>query len=405
MNINKSNWVPTTLADVAYWYQKDIPNSQQSAVGIEYYLTADHIDPDAITIKRFSHLVDGQKGPTITKHFEKGDLLLSTRSTALHKAAIAPVAGVTGEKLLVVRVKPESTLLAELLPFVMQSAHFWDYAINSAAGSVNKFTSWTKIRDYQFLLPPYDQQSRLAELLWAAEEMGDKYGGVKQELISALESYRSDLFSVTNSSKVTSSLAVDTKFQEVPFKNLISQKLLNGIYKAAEHLGRGTKIVNMKELFAFPKLHDPEMGLISLTEKEKAQYSLKKGDLLFARRSLVIEGAGKCTIVMDDEPKVFESSIIRVRLDSKKINPLYCFHFLNSIEGKRRMRKIVGYTTVAGITGSDLLNFCIPMISADVQHQIVSDIEKFESQVVQTELMIGHARSVRAKLINQIFSA
>jgi type I restriction enzyme S subunit len=183
MKLDKSNWAATRLEDVAYWYQKDIPNSQQEASGVRYYLTADHIDSDAVIIKRYSELSDGQKGPTITKHFEKGDLLFSTRSTALHKAAIAPVTGVTGEKLIVVRVKPDSQLIPELLPFVMQSTHFWDFAVNSAAGSVNKFTSWTKIREYEFLLPPLDQQNRLAELLWAAHEVEEKYNALKTELI------------------------------------------------------------------------------------------------------------------------------------------------------------------------------------------------------------------------------
>ena len=174
MNINKSDWIKIKLNDVCEWYQKNIPNDEQINFGIEYYVTANHIDSDSIKFDRYSELADGQKGPTITKHFEKGDLLLSTRSVALRKAALAPVDGVTGEKLLVLRVKPESLLLRELMPFVFQSIDFWKYAQNSASGSVNKFTSWTKIREYEFLLPPKDQQAQLAKLLWAMDEVIEK---------------------------------------------------------------------------------------------------------------------------------------------------------------------------------------------------------------------------------------
>ena len=53
---------------------KDIPNELQSKQKIEYYITASEIDGDEVSITRYKELSDGQKGPTITKHFEKGDL-------------------------------------------------------------------------------------------------------------------------------------------------------------------------------------------------------------------------------------------------------------------------------------------------------------------------------------------
>lgn len=171
LKIDKSNWVTTRLGDVCTWYQRDIPNEVQEECGIEFYVTANHIDGGEVRFNRYDSLSDGQKGPTITKHFEEGDLLLSTRSVALRKAAIAPVSGVTGEKLLVLRTSIDSDMIPDLMPFVFQSDDFWNYAQNSASGSVNKFTSWTKIREYEFLLPPKDQQAEIAELLWALDEV------------------------------------------------------------------------------------------------------------------------------------------------------------------------------------------------------------------------------------------
>ena len=130
--IDKTNWKKVKLNDVCEWYQKNIPNDNQIDFGIKYYVTANHIDSDSTKFKRYNDLSDGQKGPTITKHFEKGDLLLSTRSVALRKASIAPIDGVTGEKLLVIRTKENSELLEGLMPYVFQSIDFWGYAQNSA---------------------------------------------------------------------------------------------------------------------------------------------------------------------------------------------------------------------------------------------------------------------------------
>ena len=85
LRIDKSDWVRTRLGDVCTWYQRDIPNDAQEECGIEFYVTANHIDGGEVRFNRYDSLSDGQKGPTITKHFEEGDLLLSTRSVALEK--------------------------------------------------------------------------------------------------------------------------------------------------------------------------------------------------------------------------------------------------------------------------------------------------------------------------------
>jgi len=80
---------------------------------------------------------------------------------------------------------------------------------------------------------------------------------------------------------------------------LASEGTRNGIYKSKEFHGRGAKIVNMGELFAFPRLFNIEMKRVDIDSGEEGKFSLKAGDLLFARRSLVAEGAGKCSIVKE----------------------------------------------------------------------------------------------------------
>src|SRR5207244_4890359 len=67
----------------------------------------------------------------------------------------------------------------------------------------------------------------------------------------------------------------------------------NGVYKSKEFHGNGVKIVNMGELFANPRLVDVPMKRVQLTADELRKSALCVGDLLFARRSLIAEGAGK----------------------------------------------------------------------------------------------------------------
>ena len=117
----------------------------------------------------------------------------------------------------------------------------------------------------------------------------------------------------------------------VEFGQLLTEPVRNGIYKAKEYRGRGAKIVNMGELFAFPRLGRVPMKRIEVTDSESSRFGIIAGDLIFARRSLVAEGAGKCSIVVaTDGPTVFESSIIRARPNPVVTDSGFLYYYFNS---------------------------------------------------------------------------
>ena len=115
-------------------------------------------------------------------------------------------------------------------------------------------------------------------------------------------------------------------------------------------------MVNMGELFAHPRICDIPMERVPLSQSEAGRFLLEEGDLLFARQSLVLEGAGKCSIFMgSEEPVTFESHVTRVRLDHAKAHPDYYFYYLKSHPGRSAILSIVEQGAGAsGIRGSDL---------------------------------------------------
>lgn len=142
---------------------------------------------------------------------------------------------------------------------------------------------------------------------------------------------------------------------EVDFETLFATPSRNGVYKSKDHHGSGVPIVNMGELFAFNRIGNQPMSLIRMSDAEMDKNGLVDGDLLFGRRSLVEEGAGKCSMVYKPTGLLtFESSIIRVRLDRTVADPEFFFNYFRSPIGRSRIRAIVGGAAVKGIRGSDL---------------------------------------------------
>src|SRR5690606_24770360 len=140
------------------------------------------------------------------------------------------------------------------------------------------------------------------------------------------------------------------------FGELFAEPTRNGLTRPKAVRGVGVKMVNMGELFANSRISNVSMDRVPLSDSEAQRFLLKKGDLLFARQSLVLEGAGKCSIFLgDDEPVTFESHVTRVRLNPAKADPHFYFYYLQSHQGRSTIASIVEQGAGAsGIRGSDL---------------------------------------------------
>lgn len=382
LGIDKKNWSKTRLDEVVEWYQRDIPNRLQETEGIATYVTANHIDTDAIAIGRYGDLSDGQKGPTITKHFESGDVLLSTRSVALRKAAQTKMGGVTGEKLLVLRPIENSALSKALFPFVFHCDSFWNYALNTAAGSVNKFTSWNKLRNYEFLLPPKDQQAKLAELLWAADapierasKLHDSAAKLQQSIYaaSAKNSERTRIRSVAAVSNGTTPSTKQPRYWNggtIPWlpTGSVHDKFITG----------------SKDL---------------ITE---AAISEKKAKIKPAKSTLVaMIGQGKT-----------RGSAAMLRIDAAinqnfacvtphSVDPTYLFYSL--FFSYHRLRGSAQGTNQEALNCELVGNFRIPLPDEHQQSMIASQLEQAETTINQCRDTILASRSLLKSLINQIF--
>jgi type I restriction enzyme S subunit len=171
-------------------------------------------------------------------------------------------------------------------------------------------------------------------------------------------------------------------WQTVEFGSVLDGGTRTGIYKKQEFRGSGMKMVNMGELFAYPRLKDVPMSRIQLNDAETERYSLQVGDLIFARRSLVAEGAGKCSIIYEfKEPLTFESSIIRARPKPDVANSLFLFYLFNSPIGRYLLDTILRQVAVAGITGSDLVKLNIPLPPLSEQRAIAGILGALDDKI------------------------
>jgi type I restriction enzyme S subunit len=171
--------------------------------------------------------------------------------------------------------------------------------------------------------------------------------------------------------------------QSKSFKELFAIPLRNGLTKPKAVRGAGTKMVNMGELFANPRLVHVAMDRVQLTDSERNTSLLEEDDLLFARQSLVLSGAGKCSIFVEDAEEVcFESHVIRCRLNKKLADPHFYYYFFKSHAGRSLIETIVEQGAGAsGIRGSDLAELSVPWVTPEIQREVSGHLSKIDDKI------------------------
>lgn len=133
----------------------------------------EHIEP----YEMFLHSYDVNVETTFTKTFKKGQMLFGRRRAYQHKACVATCDGICSGDITV--IEPiEGMVDKDLFPFLIQNDDFIEHAIKGSNGALSPRVKWEHMANYEFSLPPLDEQKRLAEKLWAAYEVKQSYLGM-----------------------------------------------------------------------------------------------------------------------------------------------------------------------------------------------------------------------------------
>lgn len=140
-----------------------------------YYVGGEHIESNELFVSNRGVIKGSTIGPMFYCGFKAGQILFVTRNPHLKKCSIAKFDGICSEKTFVIETKDSKVLLQEYLALIMQSNDFWDYCEENKSGGVNYFLNWSTLADYEFDLPPLEEQRILADKLWAAYRLKESY--------------------------------------------------------------------------------------------------------------------------------------------------------------------------------------------------------------------------------------
>jgi type I restriction enzyme S subunit len=142
------------------------------ATGIERFVGLEHLEPGSLRIRSWGSVAGGT---TFTSRFRPGHLLFGKRRAYQRKVAVADFEGVCSGDIYVLESRDAATLRPALLPFLCQTEDFFMHAVGTSAGSLSPRTNWTRLAEYEFALPPVDEQARIVTVLRCTSDAVDHY--------------------------------------------------------------------------------------------------------------------------------------------------------------------------------------------------------------------------------------
>lgn len=218
--------------------------------------------------------------------------------------------------------------------------------------------SYSKIK---VSIPSLDEQSRIVsridELFSELDKAVDTLNTTKEQLAVYRQAVLKDAFSNI------------PREMYKPLKLVMEEMPQNGLYKSKSFYGEGTPILRIDGFYDGEVVPNYEYKRVRLEAEEIKKYALHIGDIVVNRVNSM-SYLGKCALIRNlEEPTIFESNIMRFRLDKQQIDLEYAMYYLSTSFGRHELIKNAKQAVnQASINQTDVGNALIP-IPKDLEAQ------------------------------------
>lgn len=355
------------------------------ADGIERYVGLEHLEPGDLRIRRWGSVADGV---TFTSVFQPGQVLFGKRRAYQRKVAVADFSGVCSGDIYVLETKDAQVLLPELLPFICQTDAFFDHAVGTSAGSLSPRTNWTSLAEFEFVLPPIDEQQSAIALLSAATDQCHAVEAVHRAAGRMLQSFKDSLLLRKTPSLANSFLLGD----------LLLRSPESGCSAPPKDAETGYFVLGLAALSRDGYVSG-DFKPVEPTSKMVAA-KLSMGDMLISR-SNTVDRVGFVGIFSDNRDDVsFPDTMMRLQPNPALVHPHFLEALLQTTSAREFLMRIAAGTSASmkKINRANLLQMRLNLPDLDVQEMALDELQQFKNAIATQKARWDAARQL-TKLI------
>lgn len=308
LNLDKSAWRRVVFGDVVRNVNETVKDAE--SVGIDRVIAMEHLDPGELKVERWGPVADGT---TFTRKVKPGQTLFGKRRAYQRKVAYAEFEAICSGDIYTFEAD-DAHLLGELLPFLVQSNRFFDHALDTSAGSLSPRTNWRDLANFEFDLPPLDEQKRIADLLWAVEHHRVSVQAAYQSARAVLTRIRAEMFEGSEKCARAAELFDITIGRQRSPKHATGAHVVPYLRSANVTLS-GIDVRDVK--------------MMNFEPKEQAKFALIAGDVLVSEASASAPSVGIPAVWREELPTVacFQNTLLRYRAIEGVSLPAFVEHY------------------------------------------------------------------------------
>lgn len=384
---DRSRWQHLCFGEFAQSINERIDPSEAAE---DVYVGLEHLDPESLRIRRWG------KGSDVigTKlRFQKGDIIFGRRRAYQRKLAVAEFDGICSAHAMVVRANP-NVVLPEFLPFLMISDRFMNRAVEISVGSLSPTINWKTLKQEEFALPPLDQQRRIAEILWASDEVIAKMFEAEEDAETLV------------TAELNHFLYHDANWMEVRCSDLLAEGPRNGFSPPASSDVGGIPTLSISAIRGGKVVPEGSLKYVDINSELVSQFELHSGDILVVRGNgnrLLCARAG----IVEDFPDgcFYPDLLIRVRFRPDYLLPDFAVMEWNEPKTHSRLlRKAKSTNGIFKINGEDIRSHVLVVPPINEQKRFLQRLETRKEVSEYLHKSATAAVTLRSCLINSLLS-
>lgn len=263
-------------------------------------------------------------------------------------------------------------------------------------GAVRDSLKFKGLERIKLPLPLLDDQIRISHLLGKVDVLIAQRKQHLQQLDDLLRSVFLEMFGdpVRN----------EKGWPINPLTTYMSEQPNNGLYKPQSSYGSGTKIIRIDSFYDGIVQNIEGLKRVEITGAELLKFEIRPFDILVNRVNS-IEYLGKIGVVPAiSEPMVYESNMMRFRLNHEAILPVYLMYFWRTPYLKSQINsKAKKAVNQASVNQQDVTGLLVPQPSIELQKQFSSIVEKVEGIKSRYQQSLTDLEALYGALSQQAF--
>lgn len=355
--------------------------------GLTRIVGLEHLDPESLPLRRWHELDELPDGTSFTRVFRAGQVLFGKRRAYQRKVAVADFDGVCSGDILVFE-SSGGEMLAEFLPYVVQSDGFFKHALGTSAGSLSPRTKWQELAKYEFGLPPPSVQQKISTAL-------EGFGSYINTLMHAIESVRTFEGAIVHEMSREGSLST---LGELASNGGIQIGPFGSQLHAHEYVDEGVPVVMPADLTANGLQYDRLRRITKTTAERLAKHRVRTGDILLPRRG----DLDKRALINEQEAGwLCGTGSVRVRLDDPSDAPLVV-RLLCSAGVVRWLEMNAVGTTMPNLNADIVSRIPVPMPEVDKRHRYAGLLSSASSLSAALDAALISAHHARMTTLNEL---